>query len=303
MKTLPFGTWPSPITPDTIVAETVRLASVSLDTGRIGWLEGRPGEGGRNVLVRANDAGGRDDVTPPPFNVRSRVHEYGGGAYAVSGDRIWFSNFEDGRIYAQTGTAAAGAPDRGRPGPVRGPDRRSGTAAPCSRCARRIATARRRPTTWSRYPSTTARCGCSPRGMTSSRRRHPAPTDGGLRGSPGTSRTCPGTRRRCGWPSLTGTACQGRRSESRAGRAARRFSRRGRPTVPCGASSTRKDGGISTVGATASSGACIAPNPSSASPCGSSGRPRSMSTRADAWYARGAAMVSGGWGASTRTAR
>ena len=106
MKTLPFGTWPSPITPDTIVAETVRLASVSLDTGRIGWLEGRPGEGGRNVLVRANDAGGRDDVTPPPFNVRSRVHEYGGGAYAVSGDRIWFSNFEDGRIYAQTGTAA-----------------------------------------------------------------------------------------------------------------------------------------------------------------------------------------------------
>ena len=106
MKTLPFGTWPSPITPDAIVAETIRLASVTLDEGRIGWLEGRPGEGGRNVLVRASDGGGFDDVTPAPFNVRSRVHEYGGGAYAVSGDRIWFSNFEDDRVYMQAGTAA-----------------------------------------------------------------------------------------------------------------------------------------------------------------------------------------------------
>ena len=106
MNTLPYGTWTSPITPDAIVAETIRLASVTLDAGRLGWLEGRPWEGGRNVLVRANDAGGYDDVTPPPFNVRSRVHEYGGGAYAVSRGRIWFSNFEDGRIYAQTGTAA-----------------------------------------------------------------------------------------------------------------------------------------------------------------------------------------------------
>ena len=106
MNTRPYGTWPSPITPDAIVADTVRLASVTLDRGRIGWLEGRPGEGGRNVLVRADEAGRAVDVTPPPFNVRSRVHEYGGGAYVVSGDRVWFSNFEDGRIYMQAGTAA-----------------------------------------------------------------------------------------------------------------------------------------------------------------------------------------------------
>ena len=106
MKTRPYGTWSSPITPDAIVAETIRLSSVSLDAGRIGWLEGRPGEGGRNVLVRGNGAGGYDDVTPPPFNVRSRVHEYGGGAYAVSGDRVWFSSFEDGRVHVRTGAAA-----------------------------------------------------------------------------------------------------------------------------------------------------------------------------------------------------
>ena len=109
MKTLPYGTWPSPITPDAIVADTIRLSSVSLDAGRIGWLEGRPGEGGRNVLVRAgvrSDVTARPaDVTPAPFNVRSRVHEYGGGAYAVSGDRIWFSNYEDGRVHAQAGAA------------------------------------------------------------------------------------------------------------------------------------------------------------------------------------------------------
>ena len=110
MKTLPFGTWPSPITPDAIVAETIRLASVTLDAGRIGWLEGRPGEGGRNVLVRANAIGGYDDVTPAPFNVRSRVHEYGGGAYAVSADRVWFSDFEDGRIHVQS--------DAGTPAPL-----------------------------------------------------------------------------------------------------------------------------------------------------------------------------------------
>ena len=112
MKTLPFGAWPSPITPDAIVADTVRLSSVSLDAGRIGWLEGRPGEGGRNVLVQADvrtdtaGAGRPADVTPAPFNVRSRVHEYGGGACAVSGDRVWFSNDADGRVYVQAaGTA------------------------------------------------------------------------------------------------------------------------------------------------------------------------------------------------------
>jgi len=107
MTILPYGTWPSPITSDAIVAETVRLASVTLDAGRLGWLEGRPGDGGRNVLVRTDQAGRAADVTPSPFNVRSRVHEYGGGAYAVSGDRVWFSNFEDGRVCMQTGTAAS----------------------------------------------------------------------------------------------------------------------------------------------------------------------------------------------------
>ena len=103
MKTLPYGTWPSPITPDAIVAETVRLSSVSLDGGRVAWLEGRPGEGGRNGLVHTDASGKPEDLIRPPFNVRSAVHEYGGGAYALSGDRLWFSNFADGGIYAMAG--------------------------------------------------------------------------------------------------------------------------------------------------------------------------------------------------------
>ena len=108
MKTLPYGTWPSPITPDAIVAETIRLSSITLAGGRLCWLEGRPGEDGRSVLVRTDisEPGRIEDLTPPPFNVRSNVHEYGGGAYAVCGNRLWFSNLADGRIYAKAGTAA-----------------------------------------------------------------------------------------------------------------------------------------------------------------------------------------------------
>ena len=54
------------------------------------WLELRPWEEGRVVLVRAPWGGEREDVTPPGFNVRTRVHEYGGGAYLVHGDTVVF---------------------------------------------------------------------------------------------------------------------------------------------------------------------------------------------------------------------
>ena len=79
-ETLPYGAWKSPITSDLIVAETIGLGGVLVDGGDIYWTESRPSEGGRNVLVRRTEAGGREDVTPAPFNVRTRVHEYGGGA-------------------------------------------------------------------------------------------------------------------------------------------------------------------------------------------------------------------------------
>ena len=99
----PYGTWPSPITAASVAAQGVRLSNVALDAGNVYWLEGRPLESGRHVLVRHTAAGVTHDVTPPAFNVRTRVHEYGGGAYAVRGGLVCFSNFADQRLYAIDG--------------------------------------------------------------------------------------------------------------------------------------------------------------------------------------------------------
>jgi dipeptidyl aminopeptidase/acylaminoacyl peptidase len=97
----PYGSWKSPITSDLIVSESVGLGQIALDGDDIYWVEMRPSEGGRNVLVRRTPDGKVSDVTPPPFNARTRVHEYGGGAYAVSNGAIYFSNFADQRLYRQ----------------------------------------------------------------------------------------------------------------------------------------------------------------------------------------------------------
>jgi dipeptidyl aminopeptidase/acylaminoacyl peptidase len=98
----PFGSWRSPITSDLIVSGTIGLGGVNFDGEDIYWLEGRPTEGGRTVLVRSTTDGTITDVTPTPFNVRTRVHEYGGGAYLIVNQTIYFSNFADQRLYKQT---------------------------------------------------------------------------------------------------------------------------------------------------------------------------------------------------------
>ena len=72
------------------------------------WLELRPKEGGRNVIVKRNTTGVCVDITPPAFNARTRVHEYGGGDYLVSDGMVYFSNFSDQRLYRQE---ASGAPE------------------------------------------------------------------------------------------------------------------------------------------------------------------------------------------------
>ena len=73
-----------------------------IDGDDIYWIEGRPQESGRNVLVRRRIDGSIEDVTPADFNVRTRVHEYGGGACIVSGGVIYASSFADQRIIAST---------------------------------------------------------------------------------------------------------------------------------------------------------------------------------------------------------
>ena len=107
----PYGAWRSPITADAIVAESVGIGSVAIDrdpaNGDAGggtailWAESRPGEGGRNVIVRRTADGAVSEVNPPPYNARTRVHEYGGGAWVVRNGVVWFSNFDDQRIYRQ----------------------------------------------------------------------------------------------------------------------------------------------------------------------------------------------------------
>ena len=104
----PYGTWPSPITADSIVGESIRLGPPAVLGRDIYWTEGRPREQGRNVLVRRDGADGRiDDLTPAPLNVRSRVHEYGGGACTISADAgIFFVNDADQQIWRQRAGAA-----------------------------------------------------------------------------------------------------------------------------------------------------------------------------------------------------
>lgn len=97
--TTPYGSWKSPITADLIVADSVSLGQIELDGDDIYWVEMRPQEGARNVVVRRTPDGTTTDITHAPFNVRTRVHEYGGACFAVSGGTVVFSNFVDQRVY------------------------------------------------------------------------------------------------------------------------------------------------------------------------------------------------------------
>ena len=78
-----------------------RFGQVAIDGDDIYWVEGRPAEGGRNVLMRRRADGAIDEMTPPAFNVRTRAHEYGGGSFTVTGHIVYFANFQDQALYLQ----------------------------------------------------------------------------------------------------------------------------------------------------------------------------------------------------------
>lgn len=103
-----YGSWKSPITSDTIVSKTIGIANVALDRQNIYWLEKRPQEKGRNLIVGYFSEEGIKDVTPAPFNVRTKIHEYGGGAFTIERDTIYFVNYSDSLIYRQ---AIGGQPE------------------------------------------------------------------------------------------------------------------------------------------------------------------------------------------------
>jgi dipeptidyl aminopeptidase/acylaminoacyl peptidase len=100
-RVAPHGAWRSPITTELVVAETVGLGQTAIDGTQTYWTELRPSEGGRTVLVARGPEGEARDVTPEGFDVRSRVHEYGGGAFVVRDGVVYFSNDGDRRVYRQ----------------------------------------------------------------------------------------------------------------------------------------------------------------------------------------------------------
>ena len=104
VKQAPYGAWESPITVDMVAASDGQPGYLGAVSGELWWTEPRPTEGGRRTLVRRREDGTADSVLPAPWNVRNRVHEYGGHPWAGTiGDRgplVVFTNYADQRLYA-----------------------------------------------------------------------------------------------------------------------------------------------------------------------------------------------------------
>lgn len=95
----PYGSWKSPISTDLITQDAVGIENVILTGQDLYWIETLPTEAGRNTMIRQSVNGSPIELTPAPFNVRTRVHEYGGASFLVHGPDLYFSNFEDNLLY------------------------------------------------------------------------------------------------------------------------------------------------------------------------------------------------------------
>lgn len=93
-----YGSWKSPITSNLIARQSIKLSEVRFDGDDIYWLEDRPQENGRCVVMRAPDHA----INSAPYSARTEVHTYGGGAWIVDDGNLYFSNLYDGgRLYRQ----------------------------------------------------------------------------------------------------------------------------------------------------------------------------------------------------------
>ncbi len=98
--TAPYGSWASPITPDLVASEGgVSFGYLDISEEGVYWTESRPQEQGRSTLVFRPHGGEPADLVPADFNVRTRVHEYGGGAWFRHGRVVFCSSFDDSRLY------------------------------------------------------------------------------------------------------------------------------------------------------------------------------------------------------------
>ncbi|GAA1226654.1 S9 family peptidase [Pseudonocardia alaniniphila] len=102
----PYGSWPTPITSEKVVAASVRLSGLVVDGADIVWSEGRPTDAGRTQLVRRAEDGTTADLLPAGRDARTAVHEYGGAAWWVRDGIVWFSDWADQRLYRMAPGAA-----------------------------------------------------------------------------------------------------------------------------------------------------------------------------------------------------
>jgi dipeptidyl aminopeptidase/acylaminoacyl peptidase len=109
-QTAPYGSWKSPITSELVASVSINVGDIQIDGDDVYWAEMRPSENARYVIVKRSADGTIADITPPPFNARTRVHEYGGAAFAVFQGTVYFTNFADQRLYRQ--------PHGGQPEPM-----------------------------------------------------------------------------------------------------------------------------------------------------------------------------------------
>ena len=93
-----YGNWPSKISAQLIVSDSIGIDEVRQAGDALFHIERRPQEAGRCVIVKST-TGKSEDMLPPPYSARSRVHEYGGGCYYVHGDQLFFVNNSDQDIY------------------------------------------------------------------------------------------------------------------------------------------------------------------------------------------------------------
>ena len=98
----PYGSWKSPITSELITKDSISLIELAVDGQDIYWVESRPSEAGRYVIMRREPEGKITECIPSDYSARTTVHEYGGGAFTVSNGVIYFSNFKDQRLYRQS---------------------------------------------------------------------------------------------------------------------------------------------------------------------------------------------------------
>ena len=95
----PYGNWPASITSELVTRAAPSINHIQSNDDRLFWVENRPWEAGRNVIMCRNRDGSFRDLLPPPYSHHSKVHEYGGMAYTVTDKQLYFVNAADQCIY------------------------------------------------------------------------------------------------------------------------------------------------------------------------------------------------------------